>query len=134
MLQVRETTPEDIKSTNKWMLAWNKNEREEHLYPTKGLILEDTDTGEGIWAGYVWITNSAIAYIGFVTRNPNYSKNKIAKQNKENFLRELISYANKLGYSYITTWTEDPFLISDYKKIGFTETSDKTSEFILKII
>ena len=138
MLQLRYISEENIKesidTTNEWLIGWKKNRIDPDLFPTSGLIMEDTETGEEVFIGYTWFSNSKLAQIGFITRNPNYSKQKLAKQNKESFIRELISYCYKNGYNHIITWTDHPILIHDFKKIGFTETSDKTSELIIKIV
>lgn len=134
MIKIREVNPDDIITANEWRIDWGGLPLEDDMHPTTGLVLEDTETKELLYIGYTWFPQtSKMAQIGFIVRNKFYSNKKLAKQNKEPFILELISYCYKHGYKYIVTWAENPILVNVFKKIGFTETSNRTSELIIKI-
>lgn len=132
-LQYREITKADIPEIGRWLIGWNKTPIEEGMYPETGLILYDTLSSNSIYAGFVWCSNSKLAQIGFVTRNP-FFKTKIPKGVRKEFLLELMRYAKSIGYDYVITWAQDKGLVKDFKEIGLQETSDKCSELIAKII
>lgn len=135
MITIREVNPDDIITANKWRIDWGGLPLDAEMHPDTGLALIDTESNEIIYIGYTWFPmTSKMAQIGFIVRNKHYSNRKLAKQNKEPFIKELISYCFKNGYKYIVTWAENPILVADFKKIGFVETSNKTSELIVKII
>lgn len=132
MLQTRFIEPKDIKTTNQWLVGWNMQALDESIFPTTGLVLYDEN--EDIYTGYVWMSNSKLAHIGFITRNPFYrNKKTINEQTRISFIDALISYARELGYTHAITWAENKFLVNDFKKLGFTETSQQCSELIVKL-
>lgn len=132
-LQYRQIVKTDISEMGKWLLGWNKIPIEEGMYPETGIILYDNNTGNAIYAGFVWLSNSKLTQIGFVTRNP-FFKTKLPRGTRKEFLKELINYAKSLGGDYLITWTEDAGLVKDFKEIGLAETSNKCSELIAKIL
>lgn len=129
---IREIYDKDIERANEWLKAWGLNPLDERMYPTTGLALCEEDTHEVLYVGFVWCSNSQMAMIGFVTRNFNYKK-KLPKQTRKIFMNDLTYYASGLGYHFVITWTDNQFLVGDFKKLGYTETSNKVSELILKI-
>ncbi|MDV3882905.1 hypothetical protein CMU04_06180 [Elizabethkingia anophelis] len=132
-LELREIESVDIPVVNNWLKQWKLNKLDEGMYPDTGLVLQDAFTKEGIYMGFVWCSNSKMAMIGFITRNPNY-KNKLPKQTREKFIADLSSYSRGLGFTHVITWTDNKLLINDFKNLGYTETSDKVSELITKFI
>lgn len=118
----------DAVIANEWLIGWNFNPLPIELYPSTGLAMLTND-GEPIYVGFVWTSNSGMAQIGFVTRNP-FNKIKLAKDTRKDFLNQLKEYAHSLGYPYVITWTENKNLVGDFKDLGFRETSDKCSELI----
>lgn len=131
----RETNHQDIRTVNQWLKGWGMYEIAEELYPPTGIIMQDESTGEGIYTGFVWKTESKLFPVGFITRNPNYKKTDKNEQTTETFIRQLLLYARDLGCSHIVTWTENQSLVKCFKeKFGFTEASNRTSELIAKII
>lgn len=131
----RTTDTEDINTVNDWLQGWGMHRIEEGMYPPTGVMMHDEETGEGIYAGFIWETKSKLFPVGFITRNPNYKKKDKNKQNTETFVRQLLLYARDLGAEYITTWTENQSLVKCFKDdFGFTEASNKTSELIAKIV
>lgn len=135
MLELREIiAPQDIITANQWLVDWGQQPLDEDMYSTSGLVLHDSETKEDVFMGFCWFpSNCKMAQIGFIRRNIFYSNRKLAKQNKEAFIRELVLYCYQKGFNYVATWCENPILVNDFKKIGFTETSNKVSEFFIKL-
>lgn len=104
------------------------------MYPDTGIIMQDENTGEGIYVGFVWKTNSKLAQVGFIARNTQYKKTNKREQSLKIFIHQLLLYAkNDLGYNYIATWSQDINLVNCFKEFGFTEASNRTSELIAKL-
>lgn len=130
--KLRFISPEDIPTVSKWLEGWGKTPIEEGMYPDTGLVLYDEESNNGIYMGFIWLSNSRMAQVGFITRNP-FFKTKLPKDTRINFLKDLIVYAKDLGKEYVITWTENKFLVEDFKEIGLTESSGSCSELIAKI-
>lgn len=131
-LSYKEITDKDIDLVGEWLKGWHLTPIERSNYPDTGLVLFDKVSGESIYMGFVWCTNSKLAQIGFVTRNP-FFKTKLPKDTRKKFLFELIGYAKSLGFTTVMTWAENQLLVNDFKELGMLETSDKCSELIAKI-
>lgn len=125
--ELRESNADAVMA-NEWLLGWNFNPLPIELYPSTGLAMLTLD-GEPIYVGFIWTSNSGMAQIGFITRNP-FNKIKLPTDTRKDFLNELKEYAHGLGYPYVITWTENKNLVGDFKDLGFRETSDKCSELI----
>ena len=125
--ELRESNA-DALMANEWLVGWEFNPLPIELYPSTGLAMLSED-GEAVYVGFVWTSNSGMAQIGFVTRNP-FIKTKLPKDTRKQFLHELKEYAHSLGYPYVITWTENKNLVGDFIDLGFRETSNKCSELI----
>ena len=131
---IREITRKDISTVNQWLIGWRMNKLPEEMYPDTGLIMLDDETGEEIYAGFVWCpSTSKLAQVGFITRNPFYRKRNKIEQTSLSFIRHLLLYTKQLGYDYVATWAENTHLVKDFKDLGFTEASNRVSELIAKI-
>lgn len=130
----RTILQEDITKANDWLEYQGLNRIPEQMYPDTGVIMQDESTGDGIYIGFVWKTNSKLAQVGFIARNTQYKKTNKSEQSLKVFIHQLLLYATKdLGYSYIATWSQDSNLVNCFKEFGFTEASNRTSELIAKI-
>lgn len=129
----RTILPEDITKANDWLENQGLHRIPEPMYPDTGIIMQDENTGEGIYIGFVWKTNSKLCQVGFIARNKEYKKSNPSEQTLKIFVHQLLLYANDLGFDFIATWSEDKNLVSCFKEIGFTEASSRTSELIIQI-
>ena len=117
----------DAEMANEWLKSWGLNPLPLTMYPDTGVVFENDDSE--IFVGFIWTSNSCMAQIGFITRNPNVKN--IPKGTRKEFVRELIITCRDMGYKHISTWTDNKFLIKDMKELGMTETSNKCSELII---
>ena len=100
MLTFRHIKEEDFENIEKWLKFWKPNDifiRD--MYPSTGLLIYDSYTNTDLYVGFVWLTNSKLAPIGFTVRNP-YTKIK-NKQTLELLISGLFLYAKELGYAVL---------------------------------
>ena len=131
-LQCRYLGTGEAEMANDWLEGWGKIRLDVDMYPETGLVLYNAVDGVPIYMGFVWIPETSnMAMIGFITRNPFY-KAKLPKGLRKEFNQRLVTYCKELGKKVVITWTDNPFLVSDFKELGLVETSNKCSELIGK--
>ena len=119
----------DAELANQWLDQWKGRQALPiTMYPETGLVLLDENDNE-VFMAFVWVSNSKLMQIGFVTRNPNIKK--LPKETRYNFLHDVRRYCYELGAKHLITWTNNPLLIEDFKKLGFYETSNTVSELVI---
>ncbi len=132
MLTYRHIKEEDFENIEKWLKFWKPNDvfiRD--MYPSTGLVIYDSYTNTDLYAGFVWLTNSKLAPIGFTVRNP-FTKIK-NKQTLELLISGLFLYAKELGYDYVISEAESEHLKNVFESLGMINTSNGVSEYIIKI-
>ena len=132
MLTYRHMKEEDFENIEKWLKFWKPNDifiRD--MYPSTGLVIYDSYTNTDLYVGFVWLTNSKLAPIGFTVRNP-YTKIK-NKQTLKLLINGLFLYAKELGYDYVISEAESEHLKNVFESIGMIKTSSGVSEYIIKI-
>ena len=132
MLTYRHIKEEDFENIEKWLKFWKPNDifiRD--MYPSTGLVIYDSYTNTDLYVGFVWLSNSKLAQIGFIVRNP-YTKIK-NKQTLELLINGLFLYAKELGYDYVISEAESEHLKNVFESLGMINTSNGVSEYIIKI-
>jgi hypothetical protein len=132
MLTFRHIKEEDFENIEKWLKFWKPNDifiRD--MYPSTGLLIYDSYTNTDLYVGFVWLTNSKLAPIGFTVRNP-FTKIK-NKQTLELLISGLFLYAKELGYEYVISEAESEHLKNVFESLGMINTSNGVSEYIIKI-
>ena len=132
MLTYRHIKEEDFENIEKWLKFWKPNDifiRD--MYPSTGLVIYDSYTNTDLYAGFLWLSNSKLAQIGFIVRNP-YTKIK-NKQTLKLLINGLFLYAKELGYDYVISEAESEHLKNVFESIGMIKTSSGVSEYIIKI-
>ena len=132
MLTYRHIKEEDFENIEKWLKFWKPNDifiRD--MYPSTGLVIYDSYTNTDLYVGFVWLTNSKLAPIGFTVRNP-FTKIK-NKQTLELLISGLFLYAKELGYDYVISEAESEHLKNVFESLGMINTSNGVSEYIIKI-
>lgn len=117
-----------------WLKWWHPDKHVyASMYPETGLVGQCTETGEPVYAGFVWLTNSSVAQMGFIVRNPGFRNRQVAQQTRKMLVADLCLYAKALGAEFVLTWTENAQLLREMKAIGFTATSERCAELIIKL-
>ena len=132
MLTYRHIKEEDFENIEKWLKFWKPNDifiRD--MYPSTGLVIYDSYTNTDLYVGFLWLSNSKLAQIGFIVRNP-YTKIK-NKQTLELLINGLFLYAKELGYDYVISEAESEHLKNAFESLGMIKTSSGVSEYIIKI-
>lgn len=132
-LLCREITEGDVRTVQQWLEGWGMHPIEAGMYPSTGLLLYEKKKLTPIYMGFVWTSNSRMAQVGFITRNP-FFKEKLPRGVRKDFVLGLIQYTKDLGYEYVITWTDNSFLVGDFKALGMTETSNRCSELIGRLL
>lgn len=98
---------------------------------TGGLILFDGDTP--VCAGFMYASNSKLAWIEFIISNRNYKK----KPERSNALGILIETLTKVcrdtGFKYCYATLKNRMLISTYEKLGYVKGDVNSYEMIKKL-
>ena len=93
-----------------------------------GMIVFDGDIP--VCAGYIYLTNSGVAWVDWIISNKEYRK-KPNRQNAIGLLIEtLTNLCTKSGAKYSYALLKHPSLIETYKKLGYTEGDSYTKEMI----
>ena len=133
MLETRLLNDDDYDILVSW---WNDNNfppPPKEMLPnngTGGIII--TKEGVNICAGFLYTTNSKIAWLEWVVADKNY-RDKDRKQAIILLINGLCNLAQELGFKAIFTSVKNPFLINHFKNTGFTLDSNKSSEMVKKL-
>lgn len=127
MFTTRTLQQGDAEMANEWLFGWNRQALPLNMYPDSGLVCLNEDK-KPVYVGFIWKSNSGLAQLGFITRNPYVRK--LPKNTRKDFLQKLKEQAHLMGFEFVITWTENKLLVEDFKELGFRETSNKCSELI----
>lgn len=92
-----------------------------------GIVVFDADTNQKICAGFVYITNSEVAWIEFVVSNFEVKDRDLRKQAIEYLIKEL---AVTSGKKYLFSSIKNPSLIKHFTNSGFVVGTQNTTELI----
>jgi len=85
-----------------------------------------------IVAGFLYLTNSKIAWIDWIISNPEY-KERDRKQSIELLISSLEEVARQQDYEIIFSVTRSKHLIDVHKNLGYTVDSNSSYEISKKI-
>mgnify|MGYP003403728701 FL=1 len=97
-----------------------------------GLKLTD-ENGIDLIAGFLYETNSGIAWIEFIVSNPNIKNRNIRKEAKKNIILYLSLLAKEKGYKAIFSSLKDQWLINSFIENGYVKSNEKTFELSIKL-
>jgi len=86
--------------------------------------------GVNIVAGFIYFTNSAIAWCEFIVSNFDY-KDKDRKEAIKILIHELNEFARAKGFKYVYTVVKNKNLENSYLEMGFTNGSVKVNEMVM---
>lgn len=85
-----------------------------------------------ICSGYLFFTNSKIAWLEFVVAN-NLYREKDRKEAIRFLISELTQIAKRKGFKAIFTSINHPSLIKHYEACGYLKGNNNTTEMIIKL-
>ena len=97
--------------------------------PLTGLIIEEGDVA--LCAGWLYLSNSSIAWIGFVVGNPEIKAKSMYIAIKE-LMSGLVELAHESGFSIIYANFNKKGLLKPLADIGFLEAGKDYTEMIYK--
>jgi hypothetical protein len=130
-LQYRQLTENDY---HNFLVKWWKDNRFTpppiDFLPNNGkdgIVVFDVDTNTNIAAGFVYITNSEVAWIEFIVSNFEVKNKELRKQAIEFLIKQLtITTGKKYHFSSI----KNPNLIKHFVNSGFIIGTQNTTELI----
>lgn len=92
-----------------------------------GIVVYDADTNTNIAAGFVYITNSEVAWVEYIVANFEVKDKELRKQSIELLIKQL---ALSSGKKYLFSSLKNPNLIKHYLNSGFVVGSQNTTELL----
>ena len=133
MFSVRYLREEDYPILCQWWSDWKWTAPKKDFLPENGLggIMLEKD-GVPILAGFIYFTNSAVAWCEFIISDLHY-RNKDRKEAKKILIFELCDLAKRKGSKYVYTVVKNQALKKDYQEFGFVLGSQKADEMVFII-
>ena len=108
--------------------------------PTRDFLPQDGMGGIMVWdgdtpvcAGFLYNTNSKVAWVDWIISNKNYRK-KPHRNNAINYLLDsLIGVAQSMDKKYIFANNNNPLLVNHFVGKGFSVGAKNQTELLLKI-
>jgi hypothetical protein len=114
-----------------WWNDWGWTPPSKDFLPDNGaggMMVLDGD--EPVCAGFIYITNSKVAWVDWIISNKNYRKKPQRRQALEFLIETLTDMSQNTGYKYIYALIKNPSLIETYEKFGYLKGDTYTSEMI----
>jgi hypothetical protein len=126
---LRDTDYEDILLG--WWEAWGWEPPKKDFLPDNGkgglCVFEDTTP---ICAGFLYTTNSNVAWVDWIISNKEYRKKPHRQQAIGLLIETLTNIAKKTGHKYSYALIKHRGLIDTYKNLGYIEADKYTTEMI----
>lgn len=114
-----------------WWRQWGWEPPQKDFLPNDGkggIIVYDNDTP--ICAGYMYITNSKVAWVDWIISSKQYTKKPQRKNAIKLLVSTLTNVCNKTGAKYIYALIKSRNLIETYEELGYIKGDTYTSEMI----
>lgn len=131
-LTVRALTESDYQAILVgWWNDWGWTPPQADFLPqggTGGIMVMDGD--EPVCAGFLYTTNSSVAWVDWIVSSKTYRKKPHRKQAIQLLIDSLTEVGKDTGHKYIYALIKNPGLIETYEKLGFIKGDSYTSEMI----
>lgn len=133
MFSVRNLQEPDYEVLVTWWKDWKWTPPPRDFLPQNGIggIMIEKD-GQAIVAGFLYLTNSAVAWSEFIISNKEY-RDKDRKDAILFLISELTRIAKECGYKYVYTVVKNKNLQEHYLKIGYANGSQKVNEMFIEL-
>lgn len=132
MFNVRVLTEADYEMLAGWWKAWRWTPPPQDFLPQNGaggLMIEKE--GICIVAGFIYFTNSAVAWSEFIISNFDFKDKVEREQAIDILISELTRIAGERGAKYIYTVVKNQNLKNRYQKMGYQVGSQKVDEMFM---
>lgn len=116
----------DYETLSTWWAAYKFPVVPKDSLPKNGFIIDNT------CAGFIYCTDSNIAWLEFVIANPHASK-EARKEGLQKLLLGLTGLAKELGYKVIFSSVNHSGLMERYLEAGFEKTDQNMTNFMRRI-
>ena len=99
----------------------------------KGGMMVVDEFGNNICAGFLYETNSSLAWCEFIVASPLIKDRKIRKEGQVFLIKSLCDKARKKGYLAVFASIKHDALIERYIEAGFSKDDLKSTELIIKL-
>jgi hypothetical protein len=133
MMNARYLQDEDYEKLTKWWDGSGFPAPPKNMLPengTGGIMIQKSD--RDICAGFVYFTNSKIAWIEFIVADPTYRESDRSEAIML-LINTLKILAKDTGYNAIFTSVKNSSLISKYEACGFIKGDSNSQEMILNV-
>jgi hypothetical protein len=118
----------------KWWTDWGWVVPQKDFLPqdgTGGLMILDGDIP--ICAGFIYTTNSGVAWVDWIVSSKTYRKKPQRKNAIEWLIVSLEDLAKRTGHKYVYALIKHKGLVGVYEKLGFVQGDAYTTELIKKL-
>lgn len=133
-LRLRKLTEEDYPTLVSWWKGWNWSPIPQDFLPENGtggaVVL--SEEGVPICAGFVYSTNSKVAWVDWIISNHEY-KGDDRDEAIDFLLSTLTEYCKAMDAKYIYALLKHNGLIGRYEKLGFIKADSYNTEMIKTI-
>lgn len=114
-----------------WWKQWGWEPPQRDFLPDNGksgIIVYDQDTP--ICAGFMYITNSKVAWVDWIISNKEYTKKPHRKDAIKLLVSTLTGICKNTGSKYVYALIKSRHLIETYEQLGYIKGDRYTSEMI----
>jgi len=129
---VRFLVETDYELLCRWWKAWRWDAPPRDFLPQNGTggIMVEKD-GVPVVAGFVYFTNSAVAWSEFIISNFDFKNKEDRKEAIKILILELTELAKSKGCKYVYTVVKNQNLKLAYQEMGFSNGSVKVDEMVM---
>lgn len=131
-LTIRQLNENDYQETLvNWWKDWGWSAPEKDFLPDNGqggYIVYDGETP--ICAGFIYVTNSRVAWVDWIISNKNYREKEKRREAIKTLIDSLTNISKMAGSKYAYALIKNKSLIKTYEDLGYTRGDSYTSEMI----
>lgn len=135
-MESRWLNTDDYDTLVDWWKFWRFYPPTREILPDNGLsgvMIVDSETQTLICAGFLYYTNSPIAWIEFIVSNPDVKDKKIREESLVKLINDLSYLAKENNRTVIYSSLKNQNLMNKYLKCGFIQGGSNTTEMIKSI-
>jgi hypothetical protein len=114
-----------------WWKQWGWEPPQKDFLPNDGkggIIVYDDETP--VCAGYMYLTNSKVAWVDWIISNKEYTKKPQRKDAIKLLVSALTEICKNTGSKYVYALIKSQSLIGTYEELGYIKGDSYTSEMI----